>query len=62
MDFGWCSIAKGQEILKYETENVWNINFSQNTKELGYTDRLGMFMFWQIAVARPLSSASHTYL
>ena len=56
---------KGQYISKYEIENIWNINFSQNTNEWRYPEqlyRLGMFMFWQIAVARPLSSASLTYL
>ena len=41
-------------ISKYETENMRNINFSQNTNERRYPEqlyRLGMFMFWQIAVA-----------
>ena len=44
---------------------IWNINFSQNTNKHRYPEqlyRLGMFMFWHIAVARPLSSASLTYL
>ena len=44
-------IGKGQKISKYETENIWNINFSQNTKEQRYPERLhrlGVFMFWQM--------------
>ena len=28
--------VKGQQISKYETENIRNINFSQNTNELHY--------------------------
>ena len=42
--------------MKYQT--------FQNTNKQRYPDqlyRLGMFMFWQIAVARPLSRASLTY-
>ena len=29
--FAFLAFAKGQYISKYETENIWNINFSQNT-------------------------------
>ena len=57
--------CKGQQISKYETENIGNINSSQNTKARRYPEqlyRLGMFMFWQIAVARPLINASLIYL
>ena len=42
-------------MLKYETENIWNINFSQNANKWHYPEQLywlGMFMFWQIAVAK----------
>ena len=28
--FAFLAFAKGQYISKYETENIWNINFSQN--------------------------------
>ena len=31
---------KGQQILKYETENIWNINFSHNTNERRYPVQL----------------------
>ena len=57
---------EGQWISKYEIKSIWNcINFSQNTNKRHYSEqlyRLGMFLLWQIAVARPLSSASLTYL
>ena len=57
------NVSRVQQISKYETENIWNINFSQNKNKRRYPEqlyRLGMFMFWQIAAARPLSSASLT--
>ena len=62
-DMSIVGLVKGQEILKYETENVWNINFSKNTNQQHFPEqlyRLGMSMIWQIAVARPLSSANLT--
>ena len=34
------NIAKGQYISKYETENIWNINFSQNTNKGRYSEQL----------------------
>ena len=31
---------KGQQILKYETETIWNINFSQYTNKRRYPEQL----------------------
>ena len=50
--------------MKQKIYEVLN-NFCQNTNEWCYPEqlyRLGMYMFWQIAVARPLSNAKLTYL
>ena len=59
------SLIKGQFISKYETENIWNINFSQNTNKWHYPEQFyksGMSIFWLIAAARPLSNVILTYL